>query len=346
MAVLPEVIVLRSIGMSAHPFHAASGESRACWIEAPGRATIRVETLAAPGAGEALVRALHSGVSRGTETRVFRGEVPESEFGRMRAPFQAGDFPGPLKYGYASVGIVEQGPADLQGRHVFCLYPHQTRYVVPADALHLVPADVPPARAVLAANMETAINVLWDAAPRVGDRIAIVGAGVVGLLIAWLAARVPGCDVQVIDTQPERAGVASRWGIAFASPDAARGDADLVIHASGHPQGLVTALGLAAFEARVIEASWYGRQAVALPLGEAFHSRRLQLVSSQVGQVATAQRSRWSHQRRMSLALSLLAADELDALITDSAAFDQLPSVLARLASGVPATLCQRIDYS
>jgi len=298
-----------------------------------------------PGDGEALVRTLHSGISRGTETLVFRGEVPESEFGRMRAPFQAGDFPAPVKYGYASVGLVEQGPPALQGRHVFCLYPHQTRYVVPADALHVLPGEVPPARAVLAANMETAVNVLWDAAPRVGDRIAVVGAGVVGLLIAWLAARVPGCEVQVIDTQPARAAVAKKLGVAFAMPDAARGDADVVVHASGNPQGLVTALGLAAFEARVVEASWYGNQGVTLPLGQAFHARRLQLVSSQVGHVAAAQRSRWSHRRRMALALSLLAADALDALVTDSAPFDELPAVLARLAAGASPTLCQRIDY-
>ena len=331
--------------MPANPLRVALGESRAFWIESRGRGEIRTEKLTAPGPGDALVRTLHSAVSRGTETLVFRGEVPESEFSRMRAPFQCGDFPAPLKYGYASVGVVEQGPPALQGRTVFCLYPHQTHYVVPADALHPVPGDVPPARAVLAANLETAVNVLWDAAPRIGDRIAVVGAGVVGLLVGWLAARIPGCEVQMIDTQPGRAAIADTLGIAFATPGAARGDADVVVHASGNPQGLVTALGLAAFEARVVEASWYGDQAVPLPLGAAFHARRLQLISSQVGHVAAAQRSRWDHRRRMALALSLLVADELDALVTDSAPFDQLPAVLARLSAGPSSTLCQRIDY-
>ena len=276
---------------------------------------------------------------------VYRGEVPASEFERMRAPFQAGDFPAPVKYGYASVGVVQQGPAALRGRTVFCLYPHQTHYVVPADAVLVLPAGVPAARAVLAANLETAINALWDAAPRIGDRIAVVGAGVVGLLVAWLAARLPGCEVEVIDTQAARAGVAARLGIGFAEPAAARGDADLVLHASGDPRGLVTALGLAGFEARVIELSWYGQRAVALPLGEAFHARRLQLRSSQVGHVAAAQRSRWSHRRRMALALSLLTAPALDALITDSAPFEELPAILARLAAGAPDSLCHRIDY-
>ncbi|RZL63889.1 MAG: zinc-binding alcohol dehydrogenase [Variovorax sp.] len=319
---------------------------KACWTEAPGRAAIRTEALRAPTEGEVRVRTLHSAVSRGTEGLVFRGEVPPSEYARMRAPFQSGDFPGPVKYGYASVGVVEAGPAALQGRTVLCLYPHQTRYVVPAEAVRVVPDSVPASRAVLAANMETAVNALWDAAPRVGDRIAVVGGGVVGLLVAWLASRIAGCSVELVDLRAERAAVAARLGVRFASPEAASRDADLVVHASGHPAGLVTALGLAAFEATVIELSWYGQRAVALPLGEAFHARRLTLRSSQVGHVATAQRSRWTHDRRMALALSLLAEPALDALITDHAPFDELPAVLARLASGVPDVLCQRIDYS
>lgn len=318
---------------------------RACWTEAPGRAAIRSGQLAAPGAAEVRVRALHSAVSRGTELLVLRGEVPASEFARMRAPFQEGDFPGPVKYGYASVGVVESGDSALQGRAVFCLYPHQTRYQVPAAAVHLLPEGLPPARAVLAANMETAVNALWDAAPRVGDRIAVVGGGVVGLLVAWLASQLPGCAVELIDVRAERAAVAAQLGLAFATPEAAARDADLVVHASGQPQGLVTALELAAFEATVLELSWYGQRAVALPLGQAFHARRLSLRSSQVGHVATAQRARWSHARRMALALELLRSPVLDALITDSAPFDELPAVLARLSTGAPDTLCHRIDY-
>ncbi|VTU32404.1 zinc-dependent alcohol dehydrogenase [Variovorax sp. RA8] len=331
--------------MPANPSRVAPGESRACWVEAPGRAGLRQAVLAGPGPGEVLVRALHSGISRGTELLVFRGEVPESEYERMRAPFQEGSFPAPLKYGYASVGVVEQGPQALLGRTVFCLYPHQTRYVVPAEAVHPLPEGLTPARAVLAANMETAVNALWDAAPRIGDRVAVVGAGVVGLLAAWLAGRVPGCEVELIDTNTERRAVAERLGLVFASPQRARPDADLVIHASGNAEGLATALRLAAFEATVLEMSWYGRQAVTLPLGEAFHSRRLTLRSSQVGHVALPQRARWSHGRRLALALALLRDPALDALMTDAAPFDELPAVLARLAAGAPQTLCHRIDY-
>ena len=321
-------------------------QARACWLAEPGRAELRTEALPAPGPGEVQVRALHSGISRGTETLVFRGEVPESEFDRMRAPFQQGAFPAPVKYGYSSVGVVEEGPPELQGRTVFCLYPHQSHYVVPVEAVHPLPDGVPPERAVLAANLETAVNALWDAAPRVGDRIAVVGGGTLGLLVAWLAARLPGSQVQVVDTQAGRGAVAGRLGADFALPGAARREVDLVIHASGHPEGLATALDLAAFEATVLELSWYGSRPVSVPLGAAFHPRRLVLKSSQVGHVAAAQRARWSHRRRLQLALSLLADPALDALVTGASPFDELPSVLARLAaSGVDGTLCHRIDY-
>ena len=331
--------------MPANRASVVSDEFYALWVEAPGQAAIRVGHLRAPQADEVTVRTLHSGVSRGTELLVYRGEVPPSEYARMRAPFQEGEFPGPLKYGYANVGVVESGPPQLQGRTVFCLHPHQTRYTVPAAAVHPLPDGVPPARAVLAANLETAVNALWDAAPRVGDRIAVVGGGVLGLLVAWLAARIPACAVELIDVQPARAQIAHRLGLRFALPEAAQPDADLVVHASGQPAGLVTALTLAGFEATVLEMSWYGQKPVTLPLGEAFHARRLTLRSSQVGHVATAQRARWDYSRRMAVALSLLQAPELDALITDSAPFDALPEVFARLAAGAPGTLCHRIDY-
>jgi threonine dehydrogenase-like Zn-dependent dehydrogenase len=334
-------------GRSSLP--AGGVEARACWLLPPSHAELRTHTLGAPADGEVLVRTLHSGISRGTETLVFRGEVPHSEQQRMRAPFQQGDFAGPLTYGYSSVGIVEQGPPALQGRVVFCLHPHQDRYVVPAAAVHLLPDGVPPGRAVLAANLETAVNALWDGAPRIGDRIAVVGGGAVGLLVAWLAGRLPGCRVQLVDVQPARAALAERLGIGFALPSEASGDADLVIHASGQGAGLQTALRLAGFEATVLELSWYGTRAVELPLGQAFHARRLVLKSSQVGHVATAQRARWDHARRLRLALQLLADPALDVLVTGASPFDELPAVLARLASPDSGeevgTVCHRIDY-
>jgi threonine dehydrogenase-like Zn-dependent dehydrogenase len=263
----------------------------------------------------------------------------------MRAPFQDGDFPAPVKYGYISVGRVEAGPRGLAGRTVFCLYPHQDLYQVPAEAVHPLPAGIPPQRAVLAANLETAINGLWDAAPRIGDHITVVGAGTLGCLVAWLAGRIPGCAVELIDVDPARAPVAATLGVGFALPEQAKRDADVVIHTSGAPAGLATALGLAGFEARVVELSWFGDRLVPLPLGAAFHHRRLRLQSSQVGTVAAAQRPRWDFQRRLGLALSLLADAVLDVLLTGEDRFEDLPEVMARLAADSRGTLCHRIIY-
>jgi len=322
--------------------------ARAFWTAGPGAGEIRPVALLPPGPGEVVVRALFSGISRGTETLVYRGGVPPSEHSRMRAPFQEGDFGAAVKYGYCNVGIVEEGPAHLVGRHVFCLFPHQTRYVVPAASVQPVPEAVPPQRAVLAANLETAINGLWDARPSIGDRICVVGGGVVGLLAAWLAAGIPGCSVELVDTNPARAAIAAQLGIAFATEDAATPEADLVIHASGNPAGLSTALRLAGVEATVLEMSWYGSQPVTLALGEAFHSRRLALRASQVGAIAPQQRSRWSHARRLRLALALLADPRLDLLISGETAFDEMPVLMSRLAAADKAldgALCERIAY-
>jgi threonine dehydrogenase-like Zn-dependent dehydrogenase len=320
-------------------------EARAFWVTAPGRGEVRSELLPAPGAGEVLVETLASGISRGTETIVFQGHVPKSQHRVMRAPFQAGEFDFPLKYGYSSVGIVTDGAPELRGRRVFCLYPHQDRYVVPASAVVPVPDDVPDARAVLAANLETALNGLWDAAPRIGDRVAVIGAGVVGALAAALLAGMPGTEVQLIDVNPDKAAIAAALGVDFALPHAARGEVDLVIHASGAPEGLARALDLAGLEARIVELSWYGDRAVALPLGEAFHSRRLQLISSQVSAVAPAQRSRWERSRRLALALDLLADYRFDALLAPAVPFVRLPEVMAELATRPSDVMCQVISY-
>lgn len=322
-----------------------SDEARAFWVAAPGRGEIRAERLPRPAVDDVVVRTLYTAISRGTETLVFNGRVPRSEYDRMRAPFQVGDFPGPLKYGYMNVGIVEHGPSDLRGRIVFALYPHQTRYVAPAGAVHTIPTAVAPERAVLAANLETAINGLWDAGLHLGDTVAVVGAGTVGCLTAWLAGRTPGCRVELVDINPNRAAIARALGVPFALADDARSGADLVVHASGSPEGLDTALRLAGFEATIVELSWYGDAMVPAALGHAFHARRLTLKSSQVGTVAASQRARWDNRRRLRLALSLLADPALDALISGESDFEALPETLAALAASPGDTLCHRVRY-
>jgi len=322
-----------------------SHSNRAFWIAAPGRGELQGETSAEPRAGEVGVRALYSGVSRGTEALVFAGHVPASEFQRMRCPFQSGQFPAPVKYGYASVGEVTAGPPELIGQVVFCLHPHQERYVVPCDAVYPLPPAVPAHRAVLAANLETALNGVWDAGIAPGDRVSVIGAGSVGCLVAWLARRVIGCEVELIDINSGRATVAHSLGASFAEPGEACGNADVVVHASGSPQGLALGLRLAGFEASVLELSWYGDRPVTLPLGEAFHSRRLTLKSSQVGAVAERKRARWPSRRRLELALSLLADPALDVLINSEGAFESLPETLARLAEAPGDVIMHRVRY-
>jgi threonine dehydrogenase-like Zn-dependent dehydrogenase len=319
--------------------------ARAFWLRSPGHGEIRNVSLPEPAADEVLVRTLCSGVSRGTETLVFRGGVPESQHTAMRAPFQDGEFPGPVKYGYLNVGLVEEGPQHLLGRTVFCLYPHQTRYVVPASAVTPVPDTVPAARAVLAGTVETAVNAVWDAAPLIGDRIAVVGAGMVGACVAAVLARYPAVRVQLVDADPTRAGIARALGVDFALPEDAAGDCDLVVHASATEDGLARSLELLAPEGTVVELSWYGDRRISLPLGEAFHSRRLVVRSSQVGMVSPSRRFSRTFTDRLALALDLLADPAFDALITGECAFDELPEVLPRLTSGELPGLCHRVLY-
>ncbi|MEU0677799.1 zinc-binding alcohol dehydrogenase [Streptomyces sp. NPDC006172] len=318
--------------------------ARAFWIGSPGHGEIRDLTLPDPTPDEVVVRSLYSGVSRGTETLVFRGGVPESQHTAMRAPYQEGDFPAPVKYGYLNVGVVEEGPAALKGRTVFSLYPHQTRFVVPASAVTAVPDSVPAARAVLAGTVETAVNALWDAAPLLGDRIAVVGGGMVGCSVAALLARFPGVRVQLVDADPARAEIAEALGVGFASPEDALDGCDLVVHASATEQGLARCLELLSPEGTVIELSWYGDRQVSLPLGEAFHSRRLVIRSSQVGTVSPRRAGR-TYADRLALALDLLADPALDALVTGESGFEELPAVMPKLASGEIPALCHRVRY-
>ncbi|MEV0219853.1 zinc-binding alcohol dehydrogenase [Streptomyces sp. NPDC050704] len=319
--------------------------ARAFWLRSPGHAEIRDVDLPEPAEGEVQVRTLFSGVSRGTETLVFRGGVPESQHTAMRAPFQEGEFPGPVKYGYLNVGMVEEGPPELLGRTVFCLYPHQTRYVVPVSAVTPVPETVPASRAVLAGTVETAVNALWDAAPLLGDRIAVVGAGMVGAGVAALLARYPAVRVQLVDANPARADIARALGVDFALPADAAGDCDLVVHASATEAGLARSLELLAPEGTVLELSWYGDRQVSLPLGEAFHSRRLVIRSSQVGTVSPARSARRTYADRLALSLDLLADPAFDALLTGECTFEDLPRTMADLTEGNTTALCHLVRY-
>ena len=320
-------------------------DARALWVTGRGVGELRPERVAEPGPGEVLVRTMVSGVSRGTEALVARGAVPASEHGRMRAPFQGGEFPWPVKYGYLAVGTVERGPDELLERRVFVLHPHQDLFVVPAEAVTPVPDEVPTRRAVLAGAVETAVTVLWDVAPMVGDRVAVVGGGMVGCCVAALGARVAGAQVTLVDVDPRRAEVAGALGVRFAHPDDAPDEQDLVVHTSGTAAGVRRALDLAATGATVVEASWHGDAEVALPLGGAFHSRRITLRSSQVGAIPATARPRWDHAARRALALELLRDPAFDVLLADEWELDDAPTLVRRLAEGSLEGLCHTIRH-
>ena len=320
--------------------------AQALWYAAPGRAELRGEPLGPLADGAVRIRTLHSALSRGTEALIFRGGVPESEYSRMRAPFMDGEFPFPVKYGYANVGRVEAGPADLAGRAVFTLYPHQTLFDVPAQALLPLPDSVPPPRGVLGANMETALNAVWDTEPAQFRTVAVVGAGVLGALAGYLFSRLTGAEVTLVDIEPARAQIADVLSLKFATPGAAPPDRDLVVHTSASAAGLKTALNLAGDEATILELSWYGSGDVPVPLGGAFHSRRLKLVSSQVGKVAPSHRATWTHRQRLAAALELLSDARLDVLLAPPVRFADLPARLPDILAPGSGVLCQRIDYT
>lgn len=319
------------------------------WTVAPGRGELREQVLPPPGPGEALVRAVHSGISRGTELLVYRGGVPPAVAAQMRAPFQDGDLPGPVKYGYLSVGIVEavgaESAAELLGQTVFCLYPHQDRYVVPVGALTLVPDGVPAARAVLAGTVETAVNAVWDAGPRLGDRIAVIGAGMVGAAVAALLNRFPLQRLELVDVDERRRPIAERLGVPLVRPAEAAGDCDVVVHCSATGAGLGRGLELLGDEGELVELSWYGDRPVTVNLGAQFHARRLSIRASQVGAVAASRRSRRSHADRLALALDLLHDPGFDALISGHGPFAELPQTFHRLAAGELDALCHVVDY-
>ncbi len=320
-------------------------QARALWITEPGKAAYRNASVMQPGPQEVLIKAEYGALSRGTESLVFNGAVPPSEYERMRAPFQEGDFPAPVKYGYISVGRVMAGPDTLVGKPVFCLFPHQTDYTVPADRVAVLPDDLPPERAVLAANMETALNILWDARPLLGDRITVIGAGVLGLLVAYLARGIPGCDIEVVDLDQTKTAMAEALGLRLVGPDTASSERDILINTSAAGPALAQALTLARVEGLIVEASWYGSQPVTLPLGEAFHANRLRLISSQVGRVSPAKRDQTTYGDRMQMALSLLQDPALDCLFTHDVAFSELADRMAEFARPKPGVGCIRIRY-
>jgi 2-desacetyl-2-hydroxyethyl bacteriochlorophyllide A dehydrogenase len=319
--------------------------AQALFYTAPGVAELRQVALAPLAPGEVEVRTLWSAISRGTERLVSAGAVPPGEYTAMRAPHQEGDFPFPVKYGYAAVGVAVAGPDTLVGRHVFSLYPHQSRFRVPADAVIPLPDDVPAARAVLGANAETALNAIWDAGVRPGERVLVLGAGLLGCLIAALLSRIHD-RVDITDKLAEPAASVADFPVNIVSIEALADDYDVVFHTTGSAAGLQTAIGVLAFEGRVIELSWFGDRPVELMLGGAVHSRRLSIRASQVGHVAPMRRATTTRRDRLAAALGLLADPRLDRLITGEVGFADLPREIPRLLAPDAPGIATRIRYA
>lgn len=326
-----------------HPV--ASVVSQSLWYVAPELVEMRSEVLGPLPENSVQVRSIFGALSRGTEALVFKGLIPESEYTRMAAPFMGGKFPFPVKYGYSNVGRIELGPSELIGQLVFSLMPHQSIFQTELANVFVIPAEIPAQRAVLAANMETALNAVWDASPGPGDRIVIIGAGVLGSLVAYLCGHLPGAEVTLVDINPQREVLAKKLGVQFSSPELAPKDCDLVIHCSASAAGLSTAIESAGEESTILELSWYGSNKIDLSLGGAFHSRQLTLQSSQVGHVSLTRRPRWSYRRRLTAALGMLSDSRLDDLLTEPISFESLPSQLPQIFSAQSSQLCCLIQY-
>jgi hypothetical protein len=319
-------------------------EAHAYWVTKSGDGELRPESLPPRQKEEALVRTLYSGVSRGTERVVHEGRVPERVADLMQAPHQEGDFPGPVKYGYLSVGTVEEGPEEWRGKTVFSLHPHQDFYIVPTSQLTAIPADVPARRAVLTGIVEVAINALWEAGPRLGDRVAVVGGGLVGGVLATLLRKYPLGRLQLVDADPEKRNLAEKLSIEFAEPEDAANDNDIVFHCSASNDGLKLSLQLAGDDSDVIELSWFADKEVTLPLGEDFHARRLNIRSSQVGAVALPRRHRRTNAQRLQEAVNQLKDPLFDTFLSSECQFQNLPSTLVKLFER-PGGFCHVVAY-
>lgn len=324
--------------------HEQEHQANAYWVTETGDGELRPEALPPRQEGEALVRTLYSGVSRGTERVVHEGRVPERVADLMQAPHQEGDFPGPVKYGYLSVGTVEEGPDEWRGQTVFSLHPHQDLYVVPTSQLTAIPKDVPARRAVLTGIVEVAVNALWEAGPRLGDRVAVVGGGLVGGVLATLLRKYPLGRLQLVDADPEKRNLAEKLSIEFAEPEDAKSDNDIVFHCSASNEGLKLSLQLAGDDSDVIELSWFADKEVTLPLGEDFHARRLTIRSSQVGAVALPRRHRRTNAQRLQEAVTQLKDPLFDTFLTSECQFQNLPTTLATLLER-PGGFCHVVAY-
>lgn len=318
--------------------------ARSFWLTEKGRGVLRRETLPAPAPGWCVVQTLFSAVSPGTERLVALGKVPAALREEMACPYMGGGFPFPVKYGYSLVGEVIDGPPKLRGRRVHILHPHQDVCVVRVEDARPLPDSLPPARATLASNMETAVTAAWDSGVVLGERVLVVGFGIVGALVAHVLGRGPAVEVEVVDRRPDRRRLAEAMG--FRASGAPGPDAyDLAFDTSGSPSGLQAAIDAVGVEGRVVAVSWYGTEPARLALGGTFHSRRKRILSSQVSRIPGALQPRFDRARRTALVFRLLESPELDRLMGPRVPFAELPKAYETLVGRTPEGLSPLIVY-
>ena len=315
--------------------------SLSVWFPSAREVELRSETVPDVGPEEVRLEAIASAISHGTEMLVYRGQVPDGL--DLDLPTLRGSFNFPIKYGYASVGRVVEAGARVtclaRGDAAFVHHPHQSTYVVPATMPVRLAGDLDPTLGVFLANVETATNVVVDAAPRLGERVAVFGQGVVGLLITQLLRRTGVSQIIVVEPVARRRELACDVGadVALGAHSAAEAirdltdglGVDLAIEASGSPAALDPALDALAFGGTCVVCSWYGTKPVELKLGGAFYRRRLRIVSSQVSTIDAGLQPRWTHQRRLSLARDLLPNLKLSSLISHRIPFERAAEAFA-----------------
>jgi len=292
-----------------------------------------------PATGEVRIQTLFSGISHGSEMMVYRGEIPADLSLDATLPSLQGNFSFPIKYGYASTGRiidVGEGVNGLEaGDLVFAFNPHETCYTVPATVVIKLPEGLDPKHGIFAANVETALNALLDAAPRLGERAVIIGQGVVGLLITQLVRKAGASLIVTSDMYAKRRALSQKAGANLVVDPATESlddrvyemtggaGADVVIEVSGEPRALNDAIKITAQEGRVVVVSWYGTKRADLALGSDFHRKRLTLRSSQVSNLDPSLAPRWTIARRRQLAASYLSELLLEELISNVVPFEQ-----------------------
>lgn len=320
-------------------------EAKALWFRTRGHAEILEERLPRLRPGWCRLHTLFSAISPGTERLVYSGEVPEDLHREMRCPYMGGKFPFPVKYGYSLVGKITEGPEDSIGSVVHVLHPHQDQCIVRTEHTFPIPPQVPPSRATLASNLETAVNAIWDSEVTIGEHALIIGFGAVGSLVARLLSFMSGIKLEIVDANPSKIALAEKMGFKACDPGSVSGNFDLAFHASRSSDGLQLAVDRVGFEGRIIELSWYGTNKISLSLGGTFHSQRKAILSSQVATPSRRQRSRWDHARRRSLVFELLERSEFDSHITHSVPFGGLPDIYNKLKAHPTEGLSYLVKY-